>query len=71
MKKFLLNLCVFFLTVNSLIAQVPPPPDYHENSGPGGEPSPNTPVDQYLIILAAIAIIVGVYFVVNKRKAFN
>lgn len=70
MKKFLLTLSVFFLAVHSLLAQVPPPPDYHENSGPGGQPS-SLPVDQYVFILIGIALTIGMYIMWNKRKAFN
>lgn len=68
MKKILLTLLVFFAAINTMFAQVPPPPDYHENATPG---APSLPVDQYVFYLIAIAISVGAYFIWQKRKVIN
>lgn len=69
MKFFLSTLLALLMSFSVLLAQVPPPPDYQENAGPG---SPSAvPVDQYVFILFGLAIATGIYFVWNKRKAFN
>lgn len=60
---------ILLLSFYSSFAQVPPPPDYHENSGPGAPSS--LPVDQYVFFLIGMALTIGVYFIWNKRKAFN
>ena len=71
MKKSLLTLLAFLMSVSALLAQVPPPPDYHENAS-GGPGSPSAlPVDQYTIILFLLAIGVGFYVIWNKKKVFN
>lgn len=67
MKKNLLTLSVFLLSINYLLAQIPPPPDNHENTGPGVP----TPVDQYIFVLIGLALSIGIYFIWNKKKAFN
>lgn len=69
MKKSLLTLLVFLLSITSLLAQVPPPPDNHENTGPGSPT--NLPVDQYVFVLIGLALSIGIYFIWNKKKAFN
>lgn len=52
-----------------MLAQVPPPPDYHENAGPGAPSS--LPVDQYVFYLLGVAIVAGVYVIYAKRKTAN
>lgn len=67
MKKYLLTLLVSIVSVCSVVAQVPPPPDYEENSGPGS-PSGPLPVDQYVFFLMGLAIIAGAYIIYYKKK---
>lgn len=50
----------------NLFAQVPPPPDYAEDSGTPG--STETPIDQYLVILVLAIIFVSAYYFWNQRK---
>lgn len=69
MKKFLVTLLFLLLSISSLLAQVPPPPDYHENAGPGAPSS--LPVDQYVFYLLGVAIVAGVYVIYAKRKTAN
>lgn len=69
MKKILLTLLVFFLSINMLLAQVPPPPDYHENAGPGAPDA--LPVDQYVFYLLGMAFVIGFYFLWNHKKLVN
>lgn len=66
MKNRIINLVLFLLPVISLIAQ-PIPPD-----GPGdqGEDAggPGSPIDQYLIMLAVVALFVAGYYIWKQRK---
>lgn len=70
MKKFLLTLFVFFMSISSLLAQVPPPPDNHENASGPGAPSA-LPIDNFSIVLLGIAMVIGIYFLWNRRKIVN
>jgi len=70
MKKFLLALTLFFVSFAEMWAQVPPPPTYQED-GAGTPGAPGTPVDEYTFILFGIALLIGVYFVWNRRRVLN
>lgn len=69
MKKTILILSVFLLSINALLAQVPPPPDNHENLTPGS--SDGLPVDQYFFVLIGLALSIGIYFIYNRKKVLN
>jgi len=66
MKKRLLTLSLFFSSMNFLLAQVPPPPDYHGTGTPGAPSA--LPVDQYVFCLIAMAVTGGIYLLRRKPK---
>lgn len=66
MKNTILTLLCLFIPVINLFAQVPPPPTQGEDAFTPG--TPNTPVDQYVIILILAAVLFGTYFLWSKKK---
>lgn len=69
MKSFLFTLLLYLLSVSSSLAQVPPPPDYHENAVPGAPSA--LPVDQYLYYLIGVALTIAIYFIWKRKKLIN
>lgn len=70
MKNRILNFILLILPIATVFAQVPPPPDYGEDaSGGPGAPS-KTPIDQieFLMLLAGVALILGIYYYMKSNK---
>lgn len=70
MRNKILQLLLLVLPVMTLFAQPLPPDggDYGtDGPGPGGPTDPN-PIDQYLILLAIFALVLGYYYMVKKRS---
>ncbi len=71
MKNFIVNFILLILPIATAFAQVPPPPpDFGEDaSGGPGAPS-QTPIDQieFMIVLGAVALILGTYYYYKRNK---
>lgn len=70
MKNFIINFILLILPIATAFAQVPPPPDFGEDaSGGPGAPS-KTPIDQieFLMLLAGVALILGIYYYMKSNK---
>jgi len=70
MKNFIINFILLILPIATAFAQVPPPPDFGEDaSGGPGVPS-KTPIDQieFMVVLSAVALILGTYYYFKRNK---
>lgn len=70
MKNFLINFILLILPIATVFSQVPPPPDYGDDAAGGpGAPS-QTPIDQieFMIVLGAVALILGTYYYYKRNK---
>lgn len=70
MKNFIVNFILLILPIATAFAQVPPPPDYSDDaSGGPGAPS-QTPIDQieFMVVLSAVALILGTYYYFKRNK---
>ena len=58
MKKLFISFSFFLGTMLTLAQVVPPPPPQPENGDIGG---PETPIDNYIVVLIVVAIFVIAY----------
>lgn len=66
MKNKILSILLLLVPIVNLFAQVPPPPNQEGDSA--GGPGPETPIDQYLIILMVFVGIFAIYYVSNRKR---
>jgi hypothetical protein len=71
MKKPILFITAFFLSIVSTMAQGPPAPGGGPPNNPGPVDDVPVPIDDHIWIVMLLGLILGLYFIFSKKSVFR